>query len=220
MNCIAHRGFAGVNAENTLPAVRDGAARADGVEVDLRRCGSGEVVVLHDATLDRTTDGSGPVGEATAAQLDALDVEGSGAGVPTLEAVLEAMPAASTLHAELKERGLAEDLERAVAAAADPPDVVVSSFDPAALTAVSAFPTALLVTNGEEAVDRALELDCDGLHPPVDVCTADLVAAAHSAGLTVNVWTVTDSAETARLSEMGVDGVITDYPNCCPSAVE
>lgn len=216
MNCIAHRGFAGVNPENTVPAVAAAAEVADGVEVDVRRCGSGDLVVVHDATVDRVTGASGAVADFTATDLDALSVEGSGAGIPALAAVCEALPADVTLHAELKGTGLADDLCEAVADFAG--DVVVSSFEPAALDAVGdRLPTALLVGDAGGAVERAVDLDCDALHPRFLDANEDLITAAHDAGLAVNVWTITDPAEARTLRARGADGVITDYPNCCVS---
>ncbi|WP_436923648.1 glycerophosphodiester phosphodiesterase [Halosimplex amylolyticum] len=216
MNCIAHRGFCGVNPENTVPAVEDAASRADAVEVDVRICGSGELVVCHDETVDRTTDGSGPVSAHTAAELAALSVEGSGAGVPTFEEVVEVIPDDVTLHAELKERGTGEGVERLVDGAGC--ETVVSSFDPEAVSEVERLPTALAVWEAEGAVERATELGCSFLHANLDACTPPLVERAHDAGLGVNGWTVRESGETDRLRDAGVDGVMTDFPEYCPSA--
>jgi len=215
VNCIAHRGFAGVNAENTLPAILDAAERADGVELDLRRCGSGEVVVHHDETVDRTTDGSGALADHTAAELASLSVEGSDSGVPTFAEVVAAVPDGVTLHAELKERGTGEDVERALSAADC--DAVVSSFDPQALTEIEELPTALVQFEGEALVSRARQLGCSFVHPNLNACDAGLVDRAHGAGMAVNAWTVTTPAETERLRATGADGVIADFPDCCPS---
>jgi glycerophosphoryl diester phosphodiesterase len=224
VNCIAHRGFAGVNPENTLQAVRDAVQCVDGdaglcvdgVEVDIRRCGSGELVVCHDSTVDRTTDGSGAVADHTVEELAALSVEGSGSGVPTVRAVLDAIPGGVVCHAELKER-VGPAFEALVADVDPDCEVVVSSFDAGALEGVDSLARAWLVAEPDGAVERARELDCTAVHPAVDVCDAALVDRAHDAGLAVNAWTVTDPAETRRLRDLGVDGVITDFPSCCPS---
>ena len=109
MRLIAHRGFAGVNPENTLTAVGEAATVADAVEVDIRRCATGELVVVHDETVDRVTDGEGPVADHSLAELRGLDVLGTGEGVPTLEAVLEAVPDGVGANVELKEPGTAAD---------------------------------------------------------------------------------------------------------------
>lgn len=227
MECIAHRGFAGVAAENTLPAIRSAVESADGVEVDVRRCGSGDLVLCHDETVDRVTGATGRVADHTREALAALSVRGSGAGVPTLEEALDAMPVDVTLHAELKETGIAAGAVD-IAESADCP-VHVSSFEPEALREVAttresadALPTAYLTREAGDgrAVERALDLECGTLSPAVDACTEGLVERAHAAGLTVNAWTVTDRAETRRLRAAGVDRVITDFPECCPAAVE
>ncbi|QPV62122.1 glycerophosphodiester phosphodiesterase [Halosimplex litoreum] len=215
MDCIAHRGFAGANPENTVAAVEAAAARADGVEVDVRRCGSGELVVHHDGTVDRTTDGSGPIADHTAEELAALSVEGTGQGVPTFEEVVAAVPDGTTLHAELKERGTGEAVERVVAAIGC--DAVVSSFDPRALTEIEALPTALVQFEGEALVSRARQLGCSFVHPNLNACNTGLVDRAHGAGMEVNAWTVTAPGETDRLRATGADGVIADFPDCCPA---
>ena len=215
MNCIAHRGFAGVTPENTVAAVeRAVASGADGVEVDVRRCGSGELVVHHDETVDRTTDGSGPVADLTASELARLSVEGSGAGVPTFEAVVAAVPDDVVLHAEVKERGIASEVESSVREGGC--ETVISSFEAEALTEVETLPTALIRSDVAGAVERATDLGCSMLHPNVDACDSGFVERAHEAGLNVNAWTVTGESETARLRDLDVDGVITDYPTCCP----
>ena len=217
MNCIAHRGFCGVNPENTIPAVEDAVRRADAVEVDVRTCGSGELVVCHDETVDRTTDGNGDVSAHTATELAALSVEGSEAGVPTFEAVVDVIPDGVTLHAELKERGTAKAVEAVVTEAGC--ETVVSAFLPEAVAAVEAVPTALAVSAAGGAVEQATELGCSMLHPRLDACTSSLVERAHDAGLAVNGWTVVDPEQAANLRNVGVDGAITDFPECCPSVI-
>lgn len=221
MKLIAHRGFAGEHPENTLAAFRaaveDG---ADAVELDVRRCGSGELVVCHDATLDRVTDASGPVGAFDHDDLRRRSVLGSGEGIPALVDVFEALPAGVGVNVELKEDGLAAE----ALAVADrfPHEVLVSSFEPGHLDAAR---------EAESAVDRAIvfaraagdhlaladRLDCTFVHPHLSLCPGtDLVAAAHDRGLGVNAWTVETAAQARRLREAGVDGVIADRPDVLP----
>jgi len=128
---IAHRGYAGENPENTALAARRAAGAADAVEVDLRRCGSGEIVCCHDETVDRVTDASGPVSSFSADELASLSVLGSGEGVPTLGAVLDAVPGGVALNAELKEDGIAGDALSTLRET--PREVIVSSFSDAVL---------------------------------------------------------------------------------------
>jgi glycerophosphoryl diester phosphodiesterase len=219
MRLIAHRGFAAVHPENTVRAVRAAARVADAVEVDVRRCATGELVVIHDATVDRVTDGTGPVADHSLAELRALDVLGTGEGVPTLSSVLEAVTDGVGVNVELKEAGTAA---AALAVVTDSgTDAWISSFAPdvlaAARTADPSVPLAFLTADGGPAAVRAaVQRDCTALHPAAGVCDARLVDRAHAAGLTVNAWTV-DRRTTARsLADCGVDGVIADRPTVRP----
>lgn len=225
---IAHRGFADLFPENTVRAAVGAARRgATMVEVDCRRCGSGEVVVHHDETVDRVTDGTGPVAAHTAAELGALSVRGTDAGVPTLAELVAALPAGLGLNLELKERGLAADALAAVRAADGAPgnetddggrEVLVSSFDPAALaeagTVAPERPRALIVDDRPRtAIRRARRRDCTHLHPRWDLCLRSrLVGRAHRAGLTVNAWTLDARWQAWLLGIVGVDGLIADTP--------
>jgi len=222
MDCIAHRGFAETNPENTLAAVRaaggtgcGAAGAADAVEVDVRRCGSGELVVIHDEAVDRVTDGTGRVADLELSRLRELDVLGTGAGVPTLAEVFEA--AAAPLNVELKERGLAADaLEAADEAGAD---AWYASFDPAAVEAVrerGGEAALLFAEDAADALDRARRLDCVAVHPHHSLCDTGFVGGAQEAGLAVNAWTVRSRETAAELAEAGVDGLIADAPGYCP----
>lgn len=219
VRCIAHGGFAGTNSENTVTAVRNAAgAGADAVEVDVRRCESGELVVIHDATVDRVTDGSGAVADHSLDSLRALDVLGTGEGVPTLGEVLAAIPDVE-VNVELKERGLAA-ATLAVAADHDT-DVLVSSFDAGELHEAREAGTAplavLFAEDPDAAFAEARRLDCWALHPHRRLCDAALVGRAHDAGFDVNAWTVGSAEAARRLRTAGVDGLIADAPEYCPA---
>jgi len=223
MRLIAHRGFAGLYPENTLRAVEEAVALADAIEVDVRRCGSGELVVIHDATVDRVTDGSGAVAAHDLRELRGLDVLGTGRGVPTLEEVLSAVPPAIGVTLDLREVGLCADALR-TAAAVDS-QVTVSSPHASELEgcrgADAAVPRAYLAgpdADREEAIDMATDLDCTYLHPHADVCDERLVEAAHRAGMSVNAWPVDARSEAEALEDAGVDGVIADRWGVLPEA--
>lgn len=223
MECIAHRGFAGVQPENTRSAVRRAAAAgADALEIDVRRCASGEVVVCHDETVDRVTDGSGRVADLPFERLAALDVLGTGEGIPGLEELLAAVPGEMGVTVELKESGLSADVLTALAGR--PGDWWLAAFDPATIEAVNdvdaTAPTALLAAPDQfdHPVDRARELGCRAVHPHHDLCTAALVSTAADAGLAVNAWTVRSRATAQRLAAAGVDGCIADAPAYCVDA--
>jgi glycerophosphoryl diester phosphodiesterase len=220
VDCIAHRGFAGVNPENTVQAVRAAAsAGADWVEIDVRRCGSGELVVFHDATLDGLTGATGSVAATPLETLQSLSIGDSDAGVPTLAEVFEALPGGVGLNVELKERGLAADC-LAVFDRYDT-EVLVSSFDADTLQAVaerSSVPLALLFANGPDAaLDTATSLGCAAVHPYRRCCDAGFINTAHGAGFDVNAWTVKTETQADRLAALDVDGLIVDAPACCRS---
>jgi glycerophosphoryl diester phosphodiesterase len=215
VRCFAHRGFAGVNPENTVSAVeRAVQAGATGVEVDVRRCGSGELVVVHDETVDRVSDASGRVSDLSLPTLQSLDVLDTGRGVPTLAAVVDIVPPDCVLNVELKETGLAADMVETVGEW----DVLVSSFEREALeevSAVSNLPLAFLCRDLSGGIDVATSLGCEAIHPNHHSCTEDAVARAQDAGLSVNAWTVRSAASADRLVDVGVDGLIADSPAYC-----
>ncbi|WP_439026963.1 glycerophosphodiester phosphodiesterase [Haloarchaeobius sp. DT45] len=215
MRLIAHRGFASEAPENTVAAVEHAvSAGADVVEVDVRRCASGDVVVHHDETVDRVTDGRGPVSAHSFADLQGLTVLGSGDGVPSLSQVLDVLPADVGINVELKETGLAADV--AALLADHEGDAMVSSFQEAALRemreADPSVPTAYLTDRfRDRPVSTARDLGCSFVHPHYRLCLLSrLVERAHDAGLEVNVWTIRHAAIARLLDLRGVDGVTSD----------
>jgi glycerophosphoryl diester phosphodiesterase len=224
---IAHRGYADRFPENTLTAFRGAvAAGADGIELDVRQCATGESVVIHDGTVDRVTDDEGRVADRSLSTLQALEVLESGESIPTLAAVFDELRTEVTLHVELKASG---PIPEVVALAADRPhDVVVSSFDPDHLEPVRDLdgpPTALLFANNPDRnLTLATDLGCASVHPHASLCLGtDLIDRAHAADLRVNAWTlgppgadgewvVTDPNAPDRIREEGIDGLIADAP--------
>lgn len=208
MRVIGHRGCAARGPENTLVALRRAVPHVDSVEVDVRRCGSGELVVVHDALLDRLCGRSERVSETPWSELRTYSVLDSDAHIPRLSDVVEALPSTTGLNVELKTRGLAADVERVVSSH---PHVWVSSFDDRALAETS-LPRAYLFDDDWEAgLETAVDLDCQCVHPQYELVLdrAERVAAAHDADLAVNVWTPPPS-DVATLESLGVDGVIVD----------
>ena len=184
---IAHRGCPARGPENTLAAFRRAAAHAPAVELDVRRCGSGELVVFHDARLDRLLDVEGRVADTDLDTLQSHTVDGDTAGgtdglcdpndarVPTLSTALGAIPDDTLVNVELKEAEIAAAVADVVADAAN--DVLLSSFSPAALSASAdagdqplAFVTA--EPDWDTAVATATELGCVALHPQYELLFA------------------------------------------------
>lgn len=213
MRLIAHRGFASLYPENTLRAVEEAVALADEIEIDVRRCDSGELVVIHDETVDRVTDGTGAVAGHSLSELRDLNVLGTGQGVPTLAEVLATVPPEIGVNVELKEPGLAGDAIRQSRNA--DPHVTVSSFRTGALEACrdadESVPRAYVFDRDpRQAMDVARDLECSYVHPSADCCDDRLVGDAHAAGTSVNAWTVDSKSDARPLAEIGVDGVIAD----------
>ena len=220
---IGHRGCAGQYPENTVAAVERAAPHVDAVEIDVRRCASGDLVVFHDAELDRLTGMSGRVADTDWSDLRDLTVLDSGELIPRLEEVFDAAPDELLVNVELKEPGIASDA-LGVARRADN-EVLFSSFYPEALASLRdrspATDRALLVADRgvERAVESATDLGCVALHPPIDLATEPgFVETVRDAGLAVNAWTAHDREDAERLLAAGVDGVIADRWDVLPRA--
>jgi glycerophosphoryl diester phosphodiesterase len=227
---IAHRGASGAAPENTLAAFRAAVALgADGVEFDVQSSRDGVPVVIHDPTLERTTNGRGPVGAATAAELGALEAGAwfsppvAGERVPTLAAVLALLaPTRLELHLELKTAriaypGLVPAVVRDVRAAGMSARVTLSSFNHHSLLEARRLApeiacAALLYEALLEPWRYAQQHGLQALHPQHATVDAVLVSAAHAAGLPVRPYTVDEPQEARRLLELGVDGLITNDP--------
>jgi glycerophosphoryl diester phosphodiesterase len=225
LRVIAHRGASGTAPENTLAAFqRAEALGAHMIELDVQLSRDAEVVVFHDTRLERTTNGRGAVGERTLAALRRLDAGAwfaprfVGERVPTLVEVLRAV--ALPVNVELKPgiHDLEERVLAAVHAAQALGRVLFSSFDPCALERLRArAPEASLAVLWQtqpisDALRLAKRVVARALHLRKDAATAETLASAVAAGLTVSVWTVNDPAEIRRLAAGGVTGVFTDYP--------
>ena len=186
---------------------------ASGIEFDVRRCGDGSLVVIHDETVDRTTGGRGRVRDLSYAELQQLDA-GSGERIPLLTDVLDEFARRCLLNVELKDDGIALDVKKLVLERKLEGQVIVSAFDWDELRPlVPDLPTALLSSHPENLVLAAIKRGAAAIHPRWDITTASLVHATHEAKLRVHVWTVNDPAEISRFREMEVDGVFTDFPD-------
>jgi len=220
---IGHRGLNTVATENSLEAmeaaVRYGAA---GVEVDVRPCATGELVVMHDETLERTADRTDAVAELSRDQLRKRKLLG-GEPIPTLDDVLELCRDLDVLlNIELKRdvphRRLAiSSLAQRLRGEGLPAKIVVSSFDPMMLAGLRArapgVPTALLYEPDHRYVaPLAKALGTDAIHPSRMLISPIVVEEAHAADRRVMVWTINDVDEAKHLFRIGVDGVMTDDP--------
>lgn len=240
----AHRGGAALAPENTFAAFDRGLALgADGLELDVQLAGDGIAVVLHDATLDRTTDATGAVSSFTAAELAAVDAgyrfspdghfpfRGQGLGVPRLRDVLVRYPR-TPLIVELKGSGaeLATAVVDEILAAGALDHVTVGSFHQGALDAVRTYEPRLRTGADVDEIRSGLAADWPSLplvhsfqvpevYAGVRIVTPEFVARARGNGASVIVWTVDREEDVRRLLDWGVDGIITDRPDVVVPAV-
>ena len=231
MLIYGHRGARGEAPENTLAGF--GYAYQAGVrafELDVRLCADDELVVMHDATVDRTTGATGAVAALTAAELGRLDARRTcptwpePVGVPTLAAVLQRFAALAQWAIEIKhdtpER--LEQVGRRLVSAIERYDLAgrttVTSFDPVALGIVRrlapALPRAYIgAFDQPHELQTALELGCRQIDVPIATGSAALVRAAQEQGLLVTGWQGNDAAALRLLVAWGVDQITTDYPS-------
>lgn len=195
MEFVAHRGYAGEFPENTVAAFRGASGTsAEWIEFDVRRCGSGELVVFHDGTLNRVTDSEGSVSCVPWRDLRELDVLGSGEGIPRLEDALDAIPPEVGVQIELKERGMVGDIIEAIDGRENP--VILISFSLLALQEVKeadpTVPFGYILHNAvygdapELGIETAAHLGCEAVHMYYSIGTdPEVVEYAHDCGLLV-----------------------------------
>lgn len=235
MQIWAHRGASGEAPENTLEAVelalRQG---ADGVEIDVQLSSDGEIVVLHDESVDRTTDGSGPVRGLAWSALRVLDASGgdgryAGARLPRLAEVID-LTRDVVLNIELKNDevpypGLEDKVVAAVADAGAADRVVYSSFNTDSLARLAGLGvrapigmlySRLLLRPGRDA----RRVGATAVHPPLRTVGRWLVRRVHRRRMPLHVWTVNDPGEVRRMARLGVDAIITDVPATARGALD
>lgn len=218
MIITGHRGALGTEPENTLRSFRRAVADGcDEIELDLRVTADGELVIMHDATVDRTTSGTGEVAALTLAELRALDA-GDGEQIPTWAETVAAVGV--RIQAEVKAAAAVPLLAQSLKA--DPSlaeRTLVTSFHPEILLAVrEAFPD---VTTGHifgrtpeipEVIARTRAAGASWALCGIAGLTAEGVAEIHAAGLQATAWPVPDATTLAEATALGVDGITTDHP--------
>ncbi len=237
MISIGHRGSPGNPryGENTIRsfdlAIKAG---ADALEFDVRKTKDGKLILMHDLSVKRTTNGTGNVTDLTYEELKSFDA-GYGEKIPLFSEVLDRFAGVIPLNSELKEAGtedmVLQELLRPRLRSYDP-WIMISAFDAddndrdasSSWSQLRIFPPAnipiaLLATKlkikriGEDGfVQAGKRLGASAINPEKTGTTSSLVKLAHEEGLKVYVWTVNELAELRRLKEMGVDGVFCDFP--------
>ena len=248
---IAHRGGKGLFPENTLSAFeRSLALGVQILETDVWSTKDGQIVILHDEDVDRTTDGHGSVRKMTLAQVRQLDaawwftldggasypLRGQGIGIPTLDEALQAFPDAR-FCIEIKQdkpkiepevvglieaRGMTEKV--CVGSFFDPVVERVRGLNPGICTGAGTLGIFLFMVTPMEAL-RTQEIPVDAFQIPeeeagIPVLTPEFVHKAGELGIETHVWTINDQEDMRRILGMGVEGIITDYPDRLKEVIE
>lgn len=244
---FAHRGGSALGPENTFAAFDHGLSLgADGLELDVHLSKDGVVVVHHDRTLDRTTNGRGPLAAHTARELGSLDaavnfgapgfpLRGQGWGVPMFADVLRRYRGIPmVVELKLNEPELAYRVIDLVREAGALDRVALGSFGRRVLRAARLYEPRVITGSSREETRLALYRSWCRIpvsHPPFDayqvpevsgrtrVVSPRFVSDAHAAGLAVQVWTVDNAADMTRLLGWGVDGIISDRPDIAVEVV-
>ena len=224
---LGHRGACSLAPENTLAAfAKAREVGANGVEFDVQLSADGELVIIHDHTLERTTDGRGAVATHTLAELKQLDAgrrfdaQFAGERIPTLQEVIDLLGDPMYLNIELKAGyGQAEALPARVVECVRrngcQARVLLSSFELDALRRVRAIAPELAIGvlySSPPDPAQVAALHPEALHPEWKLAGKELISSAHAAGRQVNVWTVNAEADMRSLIALGVDAIITNYP--------
>ena len=235
---IAHRGASMYAPENTIAAFELAVEMgADAIELDTMLTADGIPVVIHDQSLERTTNESGNVSSMTVAEIKLLDagsrfeVRFTEEKIPTLEEVFSAVGKEILINVELKNYTspfdrLPETVVALVMKKGLSDRVLLSSFNPIALIkaqrASEEIRRAALIGGGPKIARGIIEAFTDyfALHPEVSLVNQGVVDKHHAAGHQVNVWTVNEESEMMKLLSMGVDGLITDKPDIAKKVIE
>jgi len=192
------------------------------LQIDVHCCKTGEVVVIHDDTVDRTTQGKGQVAELSWTELKKLRTS-EGFKIPLLSEVLDIIDAKCVLNVELKGIGVAiptiELLNSYIKKSKwNYENIILSSFDHSQLFQVKKITSAYrLGVLTEKMIPNILNvaqsLEAFSVHPPITSLTNQAVAQAKENGYKVYVWTVNKESDMAKLKDWQIDGMITDFPN-------
>jgi len=236
---LGHRGASAHVTENTLPAFQRALADgADGVELDVQRCLTGEIVVFHDDDLSRLAGRPERIADLPAQALREIRLRGGGE-IPTLAETFEACGPDALVNVEIKYDGylpsgcaaLVEGAAEVIARAGAAGRVLVSSFSPAAIWLWCRdhgdVPCGLLFEKPRPfhrpwplRTDWLLPLlRSEAVHPEYGLCTVETVRRWHRRGYAVNVWTVDEPARLQRLADLGVDAIITNDPAAARAAL-
>ena len=219
--CFAHRGASGHEPENTLSALEKAVhLEADWIEVDVFAV-EGEVIVIHDERLERTTNGAGRLMDKSFAYLRSLDA-GNGQRIPTLREAFDCVNRRAGINVELKGPGTAELTVSLIneyihKKGWNYDQFIVSSFNQHDLAIVKKHDPHIkigIVIGGLHRRYKQCVRRCAAysVHPRIDLVNEELMRSAHQLGLKVFAYTVNQPEDISRLGSFGVDGIFTDFP--------
>lgn len=220
---IGHRGAKGHVAENTLASFAEAfKLGCHGIEFDVHLSADGEIIVIHDETVDRTTDGKGRVAELSLSQLRNLKID-QVHSVSTLSEIIDITPGKSLINIELKAKMSAKPVMHlienyVVENKRNYRDFLVSSFDWIALKEIRAanpkIPLGVLTeTDLELAIGFSESIKAETLHPHYHLLTAQNVREMQKRNIAVFPWTVNEPEDLAKMRAFKVNGIITDFPD-------
>ncbi|HXG22245.1 MAG TPA: glycerophosphodiester phosphodiesterase family protein [Methylomirabilota bacterium] len=218
MIITSHRGAGFLEPENTLRAMRRAIELGvDQIEIDVRPTRDGRLVLMHDPTVDRTTNGTGKVADLSLAEIRLLDA-GQGEQVPTLEEVLAFTTGKVILQIELKEAGAMAAVVQAIRAAGQDDNVILTSFIHSQLTEARRLHPhlplgALWGRLPVDIVQQTKQLGVQALHLWHEFIDEQLVTNAHAAGLLIRAWNANTEEDMQRLIALGVDAIGSDRPD-------
>lgn len=214
---IAHRGASAEIPGNTISAFKKAIeVGADMIELDVHASKDGHLVVIHDFTVDETTNGSGAVAELTLAELKELVVEDV-EKIPTLEEVFQLAKGKIDINVEIKAEGIEQKVVDLIRKYGLEKNVLISSFNLPGIKIVKEIApelktAALLSTPVEDILGVLKEYKADAINPFFVMVNEEFVKTIHDAGYQIYPWTVDDEDMMQYLIELNVDGIITDVP--------
>jgi len=217
MHKIGHRGAKGYVAENTLASFQKAIELGvDGIELDVHLSSDGEVMVIHDDTIDRTTSQKGLVNHFTATALEQL-------GIPTLESVFDLINQKCFINVELKTYETADKVAELIEQYVSEKNwqyeqIIVSSFDWNAIQQVHFLNDKIRIgvltnTDLDLAIAFAKFIKAYSVHPYYHLLTAENVSQMQSKNFKVYPWTINEPEDIIFVKSLNVDGIITDFPD-------
>jgi len=221
---IGHRGAKGHVAENTIASIHKAIELgADGIEIDVFQCKSGEIVLFHDKTLEKLTNGDGNIEDKNLEELRKLKVLNSSYSIPTLEEVLKSIGKDVFLNIELKGRNTAEGSLNLIKKYIERNkiefnNILFSSFNWEELKDLRSLSDKVqlaLITEQDPllAIDYALKLKAVAINPNYKDLNEQIISKINEKGLKIYTWTVNSKIQIDRLKVLNVNGIITDFPD-------